>query len=221
VVTVSCVISQSVKDRVEDLARVGIDVRGWARQQDTARVSAYVDLMGRISGAVGTVAVLLLLTGCGQSKPAVSTVTTSTPTPRPTTYYGETATAIASQVEGCSDIKAGDVGKGGPGMASTATCMLNGRTVTINSWTTADARDGVNAVLKANKAEAYFAQGEGWTVTATDDPGLQLQLANDAAALIANSFAGKATPAPDLPGQKASAEAAVAALDGTVVHVQP
>ena len=164
---------------------------------------------------------LLLLTGCGQSKPAVSTVTTSTPTPRPTTYYGETATAIASQVKGCSDIKAGDVGKGGPGMASTATCMLNGRTVTINSWTTADARDGVNAVLKANKAEAYFAQGEGWTVTATDDPGLQLQLANDAAALIANSFAGKATPAPDLPGQKASAEAAVAALDGTVVHIQP
>jgi len=184
-------------------------------------VSAYVDLMGRISGAVGAVAVLLLLTGCGQSKPAVSTVTTSTPTPRPTTYYGETATAIASQVKGCVDIKAGDIGAGGPAMASTATCMLNGRTVTVNSWTTADARDSVGRVLQASKVEAYFAQGEGWTVTATDDPGLQLQLANDAAALLANGFAGKTPPPPDLPGQKASAEAAVAALDGTVVHIQP
>lgn len=214
-------VRQSVKDWVEDFARVGIDVREWARQQDTGRESAYVDLMGRISGAVGTVVVLLLLTGCGQSKPAVSTVTTSTPTPRPTTYYGETATAIASQVKGCSDIKAGDVGKGGPDMASTATCMLNGRTVTINSWTTADARDSVGRVLQASKVEAYFAQGEGWTVTATDDPDLQLQMTNDAAALLANGFAGKTAPPPDLPGQKASAEAVVAALDGTVVHIQP
>ena len=177
--------------------------------------------MGRISGAVGTVVVLLLLTGCGQSKPAVSTVTTSTPTPKPSTYYSETATAIASQVKGCVDIKVGDIGKGAPAMASTATCMLNGRTVTFNSWTTADARDGVGRVLQANKVESYFAQGEGWTVTATDNPELQLQMTNDAAALLANAFAEKTPPPPDLPGQKSSAEAVVAALDGTVVHIQP
>ena len=175
--------------------------------------------MGKLT-ALAVVAVLALA-GCGQSKPAVVTVTTSTPTPKPSTYYGETATAIASQVTGCADIKAGDIGKGGPAMASTATCMLSGRTVTINSWITADARDGVNGVLQANKAEAYFAQGEGWTVTATDDPALQLQLTNDAAALLANAFAEKTPPPPDLPGQKSSAEAVVAALNGTVVHVQP
>lgn len=178
--------------------------------------------MGKmIYGAAGAAAALLLLAGCGQAKPANATVTTSTPTPKPSTYYGETATAIAAQVKGCTDVKAGAVGKGGPGMASTATCMLNGRTVTINSWTTADARDGVNGVLQANKVEAYFAQGEGWTVTATDGPELQLQLSNDAATLIANGFAGKTAPPPDLPGQKASADAVVASLDGTVVHVQP
>ena len=168
-------------------------------------------------------AAILLLAGCSsvsQVRPQ-ATATASTPTPKSSTYYGETATAIAAQVKGCTDVKAGAVGKGGPGMASTATCMLNGRTVTINSWATADARDGVNGVLQANKVEAYFAQGEGWTVTATDGPELQLQLSNDAATLIANGFAGKTAPPPDLPGQKASADAVVASLDGTVVHVQP
>jgi len=99
--------------------------------------------------------------------------------------------------------------------------MLNGRTVTFNSWSTADARDGVKAVFQAKQAEAYYAQGEGWSVTATDDPTLQLQLTNDAAALIADSLAEKTPPPPDLPGQKASAEAVVAALDGSVVHIQP
>ena len=169
------------------------------------------------------VAAVLTTAGCSAAAPVTRTATTASPTatPRPTTYYSETATAIASQIKGCADIKAGDVGKGGPGMASTATCMLNGRTVTINSWTTADARDGVNGVLHANKVEAYYAQGEGWTVTATDDPNLQLQMTNDAAALLANALAGKTPPPPDIPGQKASADAVVASLDGTVVHIQP
>jgi len=175
--------------------------------------------MGKLT-ALAAVAVLALA-GCGSTEPEAATVTTSRPTPKPSTYYGETATTIAAQVKGCADVKAGDVGKGGPAMASTATCMLNGRTVTINSWITADARDGVNGVLQANKVEAYYAQGEGWTVTATDDPDLQLQMTNDAAALLANQFAGKTPPPPDLPGQKASAEAVVTALDGTVVHIQP
>jgi len=168
-------------------------------------------------------AAILLLAGCSsvsQVKPQ-ATATTSTPTPKSSTYYGETATAIAAQVKGCADVKAGDVGKGGPDMASTATCMLNGRTVTINSWATADARDGVNGVLQANKVEAYYAKGEGWTVTATDDPDLQLQLTNDAAALIANALAHKTPAPPDILGQKASADAVVASLDGTVVHIQP
>jgi len=178
-------------------------------------------VMGRICGAGGTVVAVLLLAGCAQSKPAVVTETTSAPTPKPTTYYSETATAIASQVKGCVDIKAGDIGAGAPAMASTATCMLNGRTVTFNSWTTAHARDGVNGVLEANAQEAYYAQGEGWTVTATDNPELQLQLTNDAGALLANALAEKSLPPPDLPGQKLSAEAVVASVDGTVVHIQP
>ena len=58
---------QSVKDRVEDFARVGIDVRGWARQQDSERVSAYVDLMGKMYGAVGTSVAMFLLAGCSSA----------------------------------------------------------------------------------------------------------------------------------------------------------
>ena len=81
--------------------------------------------------------------------------------------------------------------------------------------------DGVNGVLQANKVEAYYAKGEGWTVTATDDPDLQLQLTNDAAALLANALAHKTPAPPDILGQKASADAVVASLDGTVVHIQP
>lgn len=169
------------------------------------------------SAAWATVAVLALA-GCGSGGVAK---TASTPKPKPSTYYGETATAIASQIKGCTDVAAGDVGKGGPGMASTATCMLNGRTVTINSWSTAEARDGVNAVLQANKTEAYFAKGEGWTVTATDDPNLQLQMTNDAGALMANAFAGQATASSDLPGEKSSAAAVVASLGGSVVQIHP
>jgi hypothetical protein len=69
---------QSVKDRVEDFARVGIDVRGWARQQDTARVSAYVDLMGKTYGAVGTSVVMLLLAGCSSAPPPFTTHGTNT-----------------------------------------------------------------------------------------------------------------------------------------------
>ena len=171
----------------------------------------------------GACAVLLLLAGCSSApqEKLPAAVLTSTPLPKPTTYYGETATAIASQVKGCADVKAGEVGKGGPDMGSTATCTLNGRTVTVNSWVTAEARDGVNGVVQSSKREAYYAQGEGWTVTATDDPGLQLQLTNDAAALLANSLAEKTVPPSDVPGQKSSAEAVVASLDGEVVHVLP
>lgn len=163
---------------------------------------------------------LLLLAACSSTKPPATTATND-PIPKPSTYYGETATAIAGQVKGCADIKAGDVGKGGPGMASTATCMLKGRTVTINSWGTASARDGVKDVLLANKQETYYASGEGWTVTPTDDPNLQFQMTNDAAALMADSYADKPPILPDIPGQKASADAVVASLEGTVVHIQP
>lgn len=139
--------------------------------------------------------------------------------PKPSTHYGQTATTIGSQIIGCTNVVAGDVGKGGPSMASTATCMLSGRMVTINSWTTVEAIDDVKAVLQASKKAAYFAQGEGWTVTATDDPDLQRQMTNDAAALLASALAGKTAAPPDLPGQRTSAEAVVASLDGTIVAV--
>jgi len=147
--------------------------------------------------------------------------TASPPKPKPSTYYAETATAIASQIKGCTDVAAGDIGQGGPGMASTATCILNGRTITINSWSTAEARDGVDAVLQANKTEAYFAKGQGWTVTATDDPTLQHQMTNDAGALMANASEGQTTASSDLPGEKSSAEAVVASLGGAVVQIHP
>lgn len=99
--------------------------------------------------------------------------------------YGATATANGSRIKGCTMVAAGDVGRGGRSTA--ATYMLKSRTATINSRSTAEARDGVDAVLRANKTEAYFAPGQrgrGWTVTTSNDPDLQLQTTFDAGALV-------------------------------------
>lgn len=52
---------------------VGVDVCGWAWQQDTGRESAYVDLMGTTRGAVGTVVAMLLLAGCSSAPPSFTT----------------------------------------------------------------------------------------------------------------------------------------------------
>jgi hypothetical protein len=159
------------------------------------------------------VASALLLTGCAsQPKPVVI----------PTTYPGQTATAIAALIKGCTGIVAGDVGDGvKSGLASTASCTLNGRMIDINSWSENDNGESATAVIKADKIEAYFAAGNGWVIATRDFPDLQLQFTNNAGTLLQHAFDGKTPPAADLPGEKATAQLVVKAIGGEVIHVVP
>ena len=157
----------------------------------------------------------LMLAGCSGGATAAPSPTA---TAKPTTYYGETASALAALIPGCSDVKAGNVGKGGPGLTSTASCVLGGRTIDVNSWADATAADMV-PLLKANGAELYYATGTGWTANIRRDATLQMQLTNDASGLVA--AAGAPTAAADLPGEKQAATAIASALGGTVQHFLP
>ena len=161
--------------------------------------------------AIGLVSVLLLA-GCS-SVPTAG----SAPEPMPTTYYGESAVTIASSIEGCSGVAAGNVGGGGPGLASTATCTLDGRLLYVNSWMDQPHGD-LTQILKSDGVEMYYAKGEGWTVTAGSFPMLQLHVTGDQDALLKLSLDPTPGPDPDLPGQKASAESVASSLDGEVVH---
>ncbi|WP_206751195.1 MULTISPECIES: hypothetical protein [unclassified Cryobacterium] len=155
---------------------------------------------------------MLLLSGCS-SVPTAG----SSPMPMPTTYYGENAVTIASSIEGCSGVAAGDVGGGGPGLVSTATCTLDGRLIYVNSWMDQPHGD-LTMLLKSDGAEMYYAKGEGWTVTAGSVPILQLQLTSNQDELLKLSLDATPGPDPDLPGQKASAESVTRSLGGDVVH---
>lgn len=162
--------------------------------------------------AVLPVLAALALTGCAAHQAA--------PT-KPTTYYGESASAIATHIKGCTNVKTGNVGHGtASGLASTASCTLAGRIIDVNSWTNATHGD-LAPMMREDKVEAYYATGKGWTVTTRDNPLLQLQILNDAAGLMKAAFANEQMPAQDVPGEKTTANAVVSSLDGHVVHVIP
>lgn len=153
--------------------------------------------------------------------PTVSSTPQSAPS-TPTTYYGQTASVVASMIKGCTGVAVGDAKDGAKsGMASTATCSLGGRLVDVNTWSSADAEAGVEAVIAANKTEAYYAKGLGWTVTTHDSGTLQMQLTNDASGLLEQGLGSSPAPtaAVDVPGQKKMANAVVASLGGQVEHV--
>lgn len=101
-------------------------------------------------------------------------------------------------------------------MSSAATCTLEGRQITIDSWSSASVAD-VAPLVKASGKEQYWASGVGWTAFETDDSEIQLQLTNDAAALLKAGLA-EATPTPDVAGEKTAADAVAKALDGSVHH---
>lgn len=155
--------------------------------------------------------------------PTVSSTPQSVPS-TPTTYYGETASVVASMIKGCTDVAVGDVKNGAKsGMASTATCSRIGRLVDVITWSSAEAEAGVEAVVAANKTELYYAKGLGWTVTTHDSGALQMQLTNDAAGLLEQAMGSSPPPttAVDVPGQKEMARGVVASLGGQVEHVVP
>lgn len=172
-------------------------------------------------GAASGVLLALALAGCGSTAAATQTATASiSPAPKPTTYYGQTASAVAALVPGCSAVQEGDIGMGGPGMGSRASCVIGGRTVDFYGWSDAKAAAGVADVVRANKDEVYYAAGTGWTAHVRRDMTFQWQLSNDAASLTRYASEHHAAPAEDLPGEKLTSEQIAAALIGSVEHIR-
>ncbi|MBO1269609.1 hypothetical protein [Arthrobacter cavernae] len=176
--------------------------------------------MKSILGVAGAALLALVLAGCGSTAGTTDQTgaASTTPEPKPTTYYGQTASAIAALVPGCGSVQASDVGKGGPGMASTASCVLGGRTVDFYSWSDAKAAAGVASVIQVNKDEVYYAAGTGWTAHVRRDMTFHWQLTNDAGNLTKYAFEKHPIPAADLPGEKSASEQIATALDGSVQH---
>ncbi|XAS66541.1 hypothetical protein V3C33_13725 [Micrococcaceae bacterium Sec5.7] len=104
-------------------------------------------------------------------------------------------------------------------MASTASCVVGGRTLDFYSWSDAAAARGVSDVVRANKAEVYYAEGTGWTAHVRRDMTFQWQLTNDAGSLIRYASENHATPAADLTGEKATSQQIADALRGFVQHL--
>ena len=164
---------------------------------------------------------MLALAGCGGPSTAVTAAPTATS--KPTTYYGEAASAIATMIPECRDVQAEDVASGPlSGLSSLATCTLDGRKLTVYSWADGSKAGGVSEMLAINKSqEAWYANGEGWTAIVQYDDTLMHQLTNQADKLLADAWKGESAPPADIPGEKSAAEKVVAALGGDVAHYQP
>ena len=176
--------------------------------------------MKSILGVAGALLLAVSVASCGstaEAKPASS----PSPTPKPTTYFGETASAVAALIPGCTNVQAGDVARGGPDLASTASCVLGGRTVDVNSWRDNKAMDSMRNVVKTNKDEVYYATGNGWSAHVRRDMTFQYQITNQAEKLLKLSFSGHTAPAADLRGEQEAAKTISDALGGLVEHYQP
>ncbi|WP_113717307.1 hypothetical protein [Arthrobacter dokdonensis] len=178
-------------------------------------------LIARTAVALAAASVLLALTGC--SGPSQAAAPAPTATSKPTTYYGEAASAVAASVSGCTNVTALDVAQGPvSGLTSLASCVLDGRTVTFYGWTDPSKGGSIAETLAANAdAEVWYANGDGWTAIVQYDNQLMYQLTNQADKLLADGFAGATRAPADIPGEKSAAEKVVAALGGNVAHYKP
>jgi hypothetical protein len=105
-------------------------------------------------------------------------------------------------------------------MTSTATCVIAGRVVNVNSYKDVSDADPIS-LLQENKKEMYYAIGNAWTVFTEDESLLQMQLTNDAAGLLKAGVADSTAPAADIPGEESTAQAVVDSIGGTVEHFTP
>ncbi|MET4702777.1 hypothetical protein [Frigoribacterium sp. UYMn621] len=161
---------------------------------------------------IGT-AVVLILTGCstGPSSPAAKPFKTT---------YGDSAVTIANHIKGCKDVALSDVGDGTKsGLASAATCTLDGRKIAVDSFIDADSAN-MDALIAANKNEQYWSSGKGWAAFEIDDSLIQLQLTNNTQELAKYMFDLKA-PAADVSGEKAAATTIASSLNGKVERYKP
>ncbi|UXM93323.1 hypothetical protein [Paenarthrobacter sp. JL.01a] len=179
--------------------------------------------MKRILGVAGAVLLAISLASCGSAGTVANQAESTSPSasPRPTTYYGETASAVAALIPGCTDVKSGDIAKGGPDLASTASCVLDGRTIDVNSWRDSKAIDSMKKVIDANEAEVFYASGTGWTAHPRRDMTFQYQITNQAGELLKLGMSGQTAPAPDLRGEMEVSQKIADALGGKVEHYKP
>lgn len=99
--------------------------------------------------ALAAAALIVLLAGCG-----------TTPVATPTFGFGDAAVAIARAVKACRASAAQTVPAGTTGIASIATCSINGSQVDFFVFTDAAAQS--SAQLTTGGTEAYIAHGTGW-----------------------------------------------------------
>lgn len=131
---------------------------------------------------------------------------------------------IAQHLPGCTGLAAGDVGRGAPAMASTASCTLEGHIVIVDSFASPAEIDGLAELSKGH--EMYYASGTtGWLAFLADQGAtpatttLQEQLTNDAGALLKDSIKGDRFPAAPIAAQKTLTTLIAKQLGGAVGHV--
>ncbi len=180
-------------------------------------------LMKSILGVAGALLLAVSVASCGSTAAGTSSNSPTSPTvtAKPTTYYGETASAIAALIPDCTDVKAGNVAKGGPGLTSIGSCVLGGRTVDVYSWADRDAEIGMGDVLQANKEAVTYASGTGWSAFVRRDMTFQWQLTNQADKLLAAAWNHASAAAPDRPGELEVSKKIADALGGQVNQYQP
>jgi hypothetical protein len=174
--------------------------------------------------ALSVAVVLSVLVACSSghaNKPETSPATSSA-SPSFTTDYGQDAALVASHITGCANVAAGSIGAGDTtGMSSTASCTLDGHTVIIDSWKTADATPDFAALMKG-QGHLTYASGTGWTAVLADDGAtpdqstLQMQLTNDAGGLFKEGTDGDQYQAASADAQTTIMTQVAAALGGTV-----
>jgi hypothetical protein len=101
-------------------------------------------------------ALLLLLAGCS-----------ATPAPIATFGLGDQAVSIAQAVRACRATSEQPVPAGATGIASVATCSINGSQVDFVVWTDLAAQKAQGPVATAT-TETYVAHGSGWDAVTHD-----------------------------------------------------
>ena len=127
-------------------------------------------------------ALLLLLAGCSAA-----------PAPIATFGLGDQAVTIAQAVRACRATSAQQVPASATGIASVATCSINGSQVDFVVWSDLATQKAQGPVATAT-TESYVAHGDGWDAV-THSPG-------------------------QVSSQKVIAAAIVSFVGGTVVHVR-
>ena len=119
----------------------------------------------------------------------------TSPVATPTFGFGDEAVSIARAVKACRAASSQAVPANATGIASIATCSITGSQVDFFVWTDAAAQAAQSPAVAtdASSAEAYVVHGDGWDAV-THESGRLGQ-------------------------QKNVAEAVVASVGGTVVHV--